>query len=138
MSGTIGDVSTAADSAGRTTVRVPANVLRLIRQSYDTREKVLDWLLAICVVVVLAYVCRDEIRGVLGMPDADDPNAGRHDDPQVNQDVQEAFQPYGGLRPSLYTYAMPVSRSIRYSAPPLGTRVPDNPSLPPGYAPKET
>jgi hypothetical protein len=137
MSETVSDVAGAADSAGRQTVRVPANVLRLIRQSYDTREKTMDWLLAISVVAALAYIMRDEIRDMIN-PNGDDPNAGRPDDQQVNQDVAGAWAPYGGLRPSLYTYAMPVSRGLPFRAPPTGMRPPDNPSLPPSFSPPES
>jgi hypothetical protein len=133
VSETLADVGDAADAAGKQTVRVPANLLRMVRQSYDSREKVLDWMLAIGVVATLSYVFRDEIRGCIWPGVPDDPNAGRADEPTPNQDVADAF-PGGGMRPGLYTYNMPPARNFRYSAAPSGTRPPHNPSMSPGYS----
>lgn len=122
-------------SAVETATRIPANVMGLLRQSYDSREKALDWLLAIGVSVALVYCFRDEIRGFVGTPEAG-PNAGAAPDPQPNQDIGTAFPfagPDGGRWPALYAYNMPPSRNIRSSVGPSGMMPPANPSLPPTY-----
>jgi hypothetical protein len=118
-------------SSGEDAVRIPANVMALLRQSYDTREKILDWCLAIGVAVALAYTFRDQLRGMCGL---DDPgvNAGREAEPQPSQDVAGAF-PAGGTPNDAYTYNMPVSRAIRYSVEGGGTALPSNPSASPNF-----
>lgn len=113
-------------------VRVPANIMGLLRQSYDSREKVLDWILALTVVIVLVWIFRDQLLGMVAS-DATDPNAGRADEPTPNLDVRGAF-PFRGTGPDLYSYNMPVSREIRYSVGPSATRVPGNPAVPPSYS----
>jgi hypothetical protein len=131
MSETLGEAGEAASDLDDTVVRVPANLMALIRQSYDSREKVLDWMLAIAVVAAMVYVFRDELRSCL----AGDPsvNAGRVDAPMPSQDLQGAF-PFGGRNTDrLYTYNMPSSRKYKYSAGPSGTRPPADPSQPPTY-----
>lgn len=121
------DLGDAADK----TIRVPANLMHFIRQSYDTREKMLDWMLAIGVTAALTYAFRDELRTLIGITNNVDANTGRDDNPVPNQDIGSAF-PHagttGGRWPALYNYNMPTSRRIRYDAPPSGTRPPDNPS----------
>lgn len=129
MSDTLADTANVTEAA---TVRVPSNLYSYIRASYDSREKVLDWCLAIAVVATLAYVFRDELRQMV-YPDAS-PNAGRSDQPTPNQDVVEAF-PYGGRVASdrIYTYNMPSSRAISYRKGPSATRPPADPSQPPSF-----
>lgn len=136
MSDAIGEAGDAAGELGDTVVHIPANLMGLIRQSYDSREKVLDWLLAISVVVVMAYVFRDEIRSCFVVdPSA---NTGRTDEVQPSQDIQGAF-PYGGRNTDrLYTYNMPSSRNYRYTVGPSSTRPPNNPSAPPDFSQEET
>ena len=116
------------------TIRVPRNVMSMLRQSYDSREKVLDWLLAFAVVGCLVYIFRDQLRACLWpLPSASDgPNAGRTDNSQPNQNVAGAF-PQQAKRPELFTYNMPSSRHGRYGVGPSGTRPPDNPSNPPVF-----
>lgn len=121
------DLGDAADK----TVRVPANLMHFIRASYDSREKILDWMMALGVTAALAYAFRDELRTLIGVTGNIDPNAGRDPNPVPNQDIPSAFPhagPVGGRWPALYNYNMPTSRRIRYDAPPSGTRPPDNPS----------
>jgi hypothetical protein len=124
------DVGRATETAARETVRLPANLMSLVRQSYDSREKILDWCLAIGVVASLAWVFRDQIISVCSAEPG--PNAGRRDAPQPNQDVANAFRP-AKARADIYTYNMPPSRKIRYGIGPSSTRPPGNPSLPPTF-----
>lgn len=124
------DIEQATSQAAETTVRLPANIMGLIRQSYDSREKVLDWCLAIGVVGSLAWVFRDQISGFCAAEPG--PNAGRTDPPEPNQDVRNAFRS-APARPDIYTYNMPSSRNIRYRVGPSMTAPPGNPSGPPAY-----
>lgn len=124
-------LNTSLDAAEGETIRVPRNLMGYIRRSYDTREKVLDWMLAIFVAITLAWMFQDEIKSWL-VPDGGI-NAGRDDGPQVNQDTEGAI-PTGGAEQTqaeMYTYNQPATRQIRYAAPPTGAFVPRNPSLPP-------
>lgn len=121
-------LSDAADAG----VRIPANIYGLIRQSYDTREKILDWMLAIGTVAVLAWAFRDQIRTVVWPYDNADPDTGRTDPPVPNQDVSGAFPT--GRRSDLYTYNLPYCRTSREGVGPSGTRPPLNPALPPAFA----
>lgn len=131
------DFAGAADE----TIRVPGNLMHFIRQSYDTREKMLDWMLALGVAGALTFAFRDEIRTWLGIAGEAGPNVGRADNIVPNQDIGSAF-PYagreGGRWPALYNYNMPSSRNIRYNAGPSGTRPPRNPSLQPTFDTKDT
>lgn len=122
------DLAATADA----TVRVPANIYALLRQSYDTREKILDWMLAIGTVATMAYVFRDQIRTTLWPYDNADPDTGRADPPTPNQDVAGAFPT--GRRCDLYTYNLPYSRTARQGIGPTATRPPLNPALPPAFA----
>lgn len=126
-------VETELSQAGRQTVRIPQNIMSLLRQSYDSREKVLDWCLAFGVAGALVYVFRDELAA-LARPPSVDPNAGRADEPIPNVDLATAFPANQRAQPSLYTYNMPVSRAIRYSVGPSGTMPPIDPSQPPDYS----
>lgn len=113
----------ASEAAGRT-IRVPANIMGLLRQSYDTREKVLDWMLAIGVTAALAYAYGDEIRGWLAAPEPDAP--------APNADVGGAFD--ASIRkPEIYTYNMPVSRRARYGPGPSAVSPPADPGQPPAF-----
>lgn len=125
------DTAQAADAAEGRMVRVPANMMRIIRQSYDSREKVLDWCLAIGVVVALCWAFRDQLMNVLWP--VPDPNAGRTDAPVPNQDVATALPIGNPARADVYTYNMPKSRQIKFGSAPSGVGPPDNPSLPPLY-----
>ncbi len=127
----------AVATEGGRLVRVPANIMGLLRQSYDTREKVLDWCLAIGAAATMAYVFRDEIGTLFSgaLPDlSDGPDAGRTDDMQPNQNVSGALPPFNRLRASLYSYNLPPSRAIRYGVGPSGTMPPSNPADTPSYS----
>jgi hypothetical protein len=121
----IEDVSATADE----TIRIPRNAMRLLRQSYDSQEKVKDWLLAIFVVGALVYVFRNQLMGFL--PNAG-PNVGRQDNYVPNQAVGDAF-PNTEVSPRIYTYNMPPSRDVRHDRGPSSTRIPSNPSCPPRF-----
>lgn len=117
-------------AAAEHVVRVPAGIMQLLRQSYDTREKALDWFMAFAVVGTMAYVFRHQLRGLI---DADaSPDAGLDDAPVPNQDVRGAF-PRGSVSPQVYTYNLPPSRAIRTGIGPSMTPAPGNPACPPSY-----
>jgi hypothetical protein len=125
---------TVADNLSDTSasmIRVPSNLMAHIRASYDSREKVLDWMLAFGVAIAMVWAFRDDIRTMLAVPNAD-PNVGRSPDQQPNQDVAGAF-PASAVRPDLYSYNMPRSRRTRYAAGPSGTQPPSDPSQSPSY-----
>lgn len=107
------------------TIRIPANTMKLLRQSYDTREKVLDWWLAVFVAGALVYAFRNELRGFV-TPDTD-PNAGKDPSMVPNQGVGDAL-PNRGINPMVYTYNLPPSRLIKERRGPSGTRKPFDPS----------
>lgn len=129
-------IETELAEAADGTIRVPANLMHFIRASYDSREKMLDWMLAFGVVGALTYAFRDELRSLIGVTGNVTANVGRADNPVPNQDIESAFPdagPSGGRWPALYAYNMPVSRAIRYDIGPSGTRPPSNPSDPASY-----
>lgn len=107
-------------------IRIPSNIMGLLRQSYDSREKALDWVLAFAVAGTLVYVFRDDLRGLIYGPPGD-PDAGRADSQQPSQDVGGAF-PQAGRRPDLYTYNMPSSRVLRQGRTVSATPPPTDPS----------
>jgi hypothetical protein len=125
MAEVIAELNATADE----TIRIPRNAMRLLRQSYDSQEKVKDWLLAIAVVGAMVFVFRNQLMGLL--PNAG-PNVGRHDNYVPNQKVGDAF-PNTEVQPRIYTYNMPPSRSVRHDRGPSATRPPSNPSCPPGF-----
>jgi hypothetical protein len=126
----VADVGDAAAAAGEQTIKIPSNVMGWLRQSYDSREKILDWSLAFIVAGLMVYTFRGPLLGMVWS--IDDPNAGKADNPQPNMDVGDAF-PNTGATSRIYTYNMPPSRDIRSDAGPSGTGVPRNPSRPPEY-----
>ena len=113
------------------TIRVPRNIMGLLRQSYDSREKVLDWLLAFSVALALAYLFQDQIRSLF-LPDPD-VNANLDDPPQPSQAVDEAIPPCNATVAKIYTYNLPPSRIFRNDRGPSMTPPPANPSAPPSY-----
>lgn len=133
MSETLG---TAADHAGEATVRVPANLYSMIRASYDSREKQLDWILAICVVGAMSFAFRKQLIALV-VPD--NPNDALPDPPAPSQDLSTAF-PFGGRTASerVYTYNMPSSRLQRYQPSVTGTRTPSDPSVQPSFDAEDT
>lgn len=124
------EVGAAAEAAGRETVRIPSNVMGLLRRSYDTREKMLDWLLAFVVAGVMIYAFRGPLLGFVWA--TSDPEEGKPDPPVPNSAVGQAF-PNTGIPSRIYTYNMPSSRNYRNFPGPSGTRPPENPSCPPDY-----
>lgn len=119
------------DATEGETIRVPRNIMGLLRQSYDTREKILDWMLAFFVAFALAWMFRDQIMAYFA-PDPD-PNAGRDDPPVPSQNVDDAIPPGDRLNAKLYTYNLPPSRSIRWHVGPNANPPPANPSNAPVY-----
>ena len=63
-------VEQEVSGAANQVVRVPRNMLAMIRQSYDTREKVLDWCLAFAVALCLMYVFRDQLSAMISGDDS--------------------------------------------------------------------
>lgn len=128
------EAAEAARETARETVRVPANLMSLVRQSYDSREKVLDWLLAIAAAATMAYVFRGQITAFFVPTGITDPNTGNDCEPLPDTGpaaLNEAFPT--GTRVDLYTYNLPRSRNIRYSVGPSANGVPGNPSSNPTF-----
>lgn len=121
----------AADAAEGETIRVPRNIMGLLRQSYDSREKMLDWILAFAVAIALVLMFRDQIMACFITDPG--PNAGRDDPPVPSQNVDEAIPPEDQTNARLYTYNMPVSRKIRYFPGPSANPPPLDPSMPPRF-----
>lgn len=111
-------------------VKLPANLMGLLRESYDSRQKVLDWLLAGSVAVVCVWAFWPQLTSLAATGGPVTPN----------QDVDGALpslwkQP---LPANVYTYNMPSSRRIRDGYGPSGTRTPFNPSSQPDFPSLET
>lgn len=122
-------IETNLSETSAETIRVPRNIMGLLRQSYDTRERVLDWMLALFVAGALVLMFRDQIWACfIGDPSA---NAGRDDEPIPSQDINSAIPPQNSTVAKLYTYNMPSSRSIKFRAGPSMTPPPSDPSQPP-------
>jgi hypothetical protein len=134
MSESLGE---AAEAAGETTIRIPRNVYAMLRESYDSREKVLDWLLAFAVVAALVYAFRDQLLACVMpkvIPDEHDtPEAGRHEDMMPNQNIAGALPARQAAQSNIYTYNMPPSRNLRHGMGPSGTRPPDDPGQAPAF-----
>jgi hypothetical protein len=127
-------VTEATDAAGETAdaiVKIPSGAMRIIRQSYDSRERVLDWMLAIFVAAALVYVFKAQLMGMfVGDPG---PNAGLPPVFAPNQNVGSAF-PNDQYAPAyVYTYNMPSSRSQQTRFANLNTRKPHDPGQQPQY-----
>ena len=105
------------------TVRIPANVMGLLRQSYDTREKFLDWLLAIGVACALVYAFRDQLRGMV--TSNPDPNAGRDPEPEPNMVTN--------FDADVYTINQPSTRNYINRPGPSATATPLNASRRPSF-----
>jgi hypothetical protein len=122
-------VQTATNEAYEQVVNIPSGVMDLVRKSYDTRDKVFDWLLAIGVTGTLVYVFWDQICGLL-------PSAIGKYDIMPNQDVTGALgktpcQPVSNI----YTYNMPPARkNIADRIGPASVRVPYNPGTGPQFS----
>ena len=111
-------------------VRIPANAMSLLRQSYDSRQKVLDWMLAIGVAGAMCWAFKAELRGFLTSPI--NVNTGRDDDIVPNMAVREARN-FGDAGQGQYTYNLPASRALPFRVAPSGTRAPNNPSDAPSF-----
>jgi hypothetical protein len=111
-------------------VHIPSGVMDLVRQSYDSRERVLDWMLAIAVVGVLLYLMGPKFN--LSFTKLVGVNADKID-LMPNQDVAAAV---GTNQPveTIYTYNMPIARrNIAYNVGPTSVRKPFNPKFGPQY-----
>lgn len=122
-------VETDLSDAATASVRVPGDILQLVRQSYDTRQKALDWLLALSVAGALVWAFQDELKAWI-WPANLPPDAGRDATPQPNQDVAGAY-PFYGRGPDRLSYNLPPSRSLQYGRVQSAVGLPSNPSAPP-------
>lgn len=104
------------------TVAIPANIMGLLRQSYDSREKMLDWLLAIATVGVVVAVFWPQLRAISGRKDM-----------LPNDNVSGALPNKGGYTDYL-TYNLPPTRQLRARIGPSVTRIPFPPGSGPWYA----
>lgn len=120
------DIKEATGAAARETIRIPSNVMGLLRESYDTRQKVLDWMLSIGVIAVLIWAFWEPLGSLFG---------GQDMKPSQNvSGVGGALPPRQTAPANIYTYNLPSSRRmIRTGVGPTGTRPPNNPSNPPGF-----
>jgi hypothetical protein len=123
-------ISSATNEAYEQVINIPSGVMDLVRKSYDTRDKVLDWMLAVGVVATLVYVFWNQICSLL-------PSALDKYDIMPNQDVTGALgktpcQPVSNI----YTYNMPPARkNISDRVGPSSVRVPTNPGNGPQFSP---
>jgi hypothetical protein len=121
-----------AERAADEVIKVPAGLMGLLRQSYDTREKVLDWMLSFAVVWVMVILFRQQLTEAWGQRDLG-PNVGREDSLVPNQNLASMIGAADDIPPGIYTYNMPSSRMLKHSRGPSGTRVPTDPSATPVY-----
>lgn len=127
--------SIEADVAGieaGATIRLPANMLGMLREAYGSREKTLDWIIAGIVTVTMIWVFWGTWKaGAVG----GDVNAGRVDNFVPNMDVDGAFPKDNGVvvPTNLLTYNMPVSRRQAYQRGPSMVNLPRNPSYPAAF-----
>lgn len=114
----------AADAA-KGTIRIPSNVMGLLRESYDTRQKVLDWMLSIGVIAVLVWAFWSPLGELFG---------GKDIKPSQNVSGPGGALPKQVAPANIYTYNLPPSRrGIRTGIGPSLTRPPHNPSTAPGF-----
>ncbi len=133
MSEIIVETGQALDEGYEQVVRIPAGVMNLVRQSYDTRERVLDWMLAFFVAGALIYAFWGPIVAMVKPPK--DPNAGKTD-VTPNQDYKNACSGLSNSPSRIYTYNMPQNRNLIASrVGPSSTRIPVNPGFGPQYNP---
>lgn len=107
------------------TVKLPANLMGILRESYDSRQKVLDWMLAGSVVVVCLWAFWPQLTSLAATGGPVTPN----------QDVKGALPSVWKQQTpaNVYTYNMPSSRKIRSGVGPSGTRAPFDPSSQPDF-----
>jgi hypothetical protein len=121
-----------ATGAYEEVVRIPSGVMNLVRQSYDSRDKVLDWMLAIGVAAAMAYAFRHQLLGFMFTTNG--PNAGKTD-LVPNQAASQAIGKTGQPVETIYTYNMPKARTtIADRVGPSSVRKPFNPGYGPQYA----
>lgn len=111
-----------------TATAIPANLMAILRQSHDARERMLDWVLAIGVSAVLVYAFRDSIAGWFA-GHSDDPNTGRAEPPKPDPDA-DAWKT-GNPAVDYVSYNMPRSRAYRWGVAPIPTLPPRNRQRPP-------
>jgi hypothetical protein len=125
-------MSESKDPAGYDEIfKVPTGVMDLVRKSYDTRQRVLDWTLAIMIVTLIAFTFRAQLAAFYSS--CTNANAGKTD-LAPNMNVKEAVGKTGQKVENLYTYNMPPARKLIASrVGPSSVRVPLNPSTGPLY-----
>jgi len=120
----------AGEHAAEEMTRIPANLMAVLRHSYDTREKVLDWLLSLAVVACMAFTFRAQLRGVFNRINPGSaplrPNEAMPDNGSPNCT--------GRVVSFLYTNNQ-GPRTARTGRVPTGTRPPISPNRAPGYLP---
>ena len=107
--------------ASEEVLRIPAGVMNLLRQSYSTRETVLDWMLAAAVVAVCAYA----VWPMLKRPRLD------KTDMKPNQDVKEAVGGVDSIYKRTYTYNLPPGRRVAHRVGPSPFSAPRPPIVGP-------
>lgn len=109
--------------------RVPQGVMRLLQQSYATRERHLDWLLALVAVGAVVYafwpqICDGVKQGKAGV-------GTNNPDSKPNDDIKGALSDNPSVR--LYTYNLPAARNFAPRRGPTVVPTPQNPSFSPAY-----
>lgn len=117
-------VGAAASAAATKTIELPSNLMGILRESYDSRQKVLDWMLSLAVVAICVWAFWGPLSAL-------------RTDKRItpSQDVDDALpnvfkQP---VPSNIYTYNLPSSRKIKQGIGPSATRRPLNPSHPPSF-----
>jgi hypothetical protein len=102
-------------------LKVPAGVMRMLEQSYGTRERQLDWLLAIIAVGATTFAFWPQLKGCIWpLPK----------DMKPNDEVTQ-IPKHPGAR--VMTYNLPPSRALAVRRGPTVVPIPNNPSFSPTF-----
>jgi hypothetical protein len=128
----VDDIADLADNATEQVIRLPSGVVRLVRQSIDSRERVLDWMLAFAVAGTMLYVFWDQVCGLVAPSKS--ANAGLTDS-QPNYDGKTMGGDGVKSVSTFINYNMPSSRRFANRVGPSNIRIPDNPQNGPQFEP---
>lgn len=123
-------VASLADQTSEQVIRLPSGVVRLVRQSIDSRERVLDWMLALAVAGTMLYVFWDQVCGLVNPSKSVNAGLG---DTQPNYDGKTMGGDGIQSVSTFITYNMPSSRKFAQRVGPSNIRIPDNPQNGPQF-----
>lgn len=116
-------VAETVEKVANETARVPGNLMRLLEHSYGTRERQLDWLLALVAVSATVFAFWPQLRGAI-YPAAKNL--------RPNDDVAGALPADPSAR--YMTYNLPPARTnIAHRRGPTMVPIPNNPSYTPAF-----